>query len=95
MRHIHNAQDTDARNITYAGLTIREMVAKAKDQPCADCGRHYPGCMEMLHVRGTKKFSINKARYHSRTAVLNEIDKCIVICPDCREERMIRKLAKN
>ena len=71
---------------------LRELVRKAKDVPCMDCGIHYPFyVMEFDHVRGVKKFGISRAvsnpRADAEEAIREEIAKCDVVCSNCHRLR--------
>jgi hypothetical protein len=60
----------------------------AKDKPCADCGIRYPPyVMDFDHVRGEKKQCIGRMLSQSLQAILEEIEKCDVVCSNCHRER--------
>lgn len=57
---------------------------------CADCGIVYPPyIMDFDHVSGEKKFNIssNMAKIPSFDALLEEIDKCEIVCSNCHRHR--------
>jgi hypothetical protein len=67
---------------------IREIIQKAKDQPCADCGGAFPTCvMDLDHVRGVKEFKVSEAVQKAygikMQRLLEEIAKCEVVCANC------------
>ena len=67
-----------------------ELINKLKDVPCADCGHTFPPCvMDFDHVRGTKKFGIALAKTQrvSKQKILNEIQKCDIVCANCHRIR--------
>lgn len=69
---------------------LSNLIAQAKDVPCADCGKKYPSyVMDFDHVIGEKKYRISQARsrYHKIETVQKEIDKCDVVCSNCHRER--------
>jgi hypothetical protein len=69
---------------------IREIVIEAKNKACLDCDRFYPSyVMTFDHVKGEKKFNIGEAtaRAKSIKALLEEIDKCEVVCHNCHAVR--------
>lgn len=73
---------------------IRELIIRAKDVPCCDCGIKYPYyVMDFDHVRGKKKFNLSVAasKYRSLLTVLNEINKCDIVCANCHRERTFQK----
>jgi len=67
----------------------REILWKAKDKPCADCGIKYPPwVMDFDHVRGVKDASIGHLITRRSTAAIQaEIAKCEVVCSNCHRER--------
>jgi len=69
---------------------LSEIVAKAKDVPCMDCGVKYPKVvMDFDHVRGDKKANVSKmvANTVSVETLQKEIDKCDVVCSNCHRLR--------
>lgn len=67
------------------------LVYKAKDIPCADCGRKYPHyVMDFDHVGSERKF-LNICRMRARRfafdKILSEIAKCEVVCSNCHRIR--------
>lgn len=65
------------------------LILAAKDKPCTDCRIELPPkVMQLDHVRGTKLFAITKG-IHSRSlqALIDEIAKCDVRCPNCHAMR--------
>lgn len=75
-------------------LEIREIVKKAKDKPCADCGIKYPYyVMDLDHVRGVKKYALSVAtsKHRALDSVHDEIKKCEVVCANCHRERTFKK----
>jgi len=78
-------------------LEIRRIIQEAKDVPCSDCDVSYPTCvMTFDHVKGIKKFHIGEATAKAKSikALLEEIDKCEVVCHNCHAIRTeTRKLS--
>ena len=72
---------------------VREIVLKAKSQPCADCGQRYPYyVMDFDHLGDDKRFNISTARFReSRAAIEEEIEKCEVVCANCHRSRTHRR----
>lgn len=58
-----------------------------KDTPCAHCGAHWNGEGKMFHWhhvdKSTKKFSISNNISCSIPTLLEELAKCIYLCPTC------------
>jgi hypothetical protein len=75
---------------------IKELLHKAKDRPCADCGIKYPPyVMDFDHVHGEKEFAVSLSvqRGHALETVQKEIDKCEVVCANCHRIRTHARLA--
>jgi len=65
-----------------------EYVKKAKDKPCADCGKEYPFyVMQFDHIMGDKKFNVSEYKRHSLKSIIKEIKKCAVVCANCHARR--------
>lgn len=74
---------------------IRDLIAQAKNQPCADCGGRFPTCaMDLDHVRGHKQFKVSEAVQKAYgvglARVRAEIAKCDVVCANCHRIRTER-----
>lgn len=68
----------------------RQLVERAKDVPCVDCGVRYPSfVMDFDHVRGEKRANVSQlaGTGASEEAILAEIAKCDVVCANCHRER--------
>ena len=51
---------------------------------CSKCGyNHHPAALEYHHVRGKKDRSIAASMTSSWDRLINEINKCEVICANC------------
>lgn len=69
-------------------LGHKELMASLKNTPCLDCGLEFPAsCMEFDHVLGVKRHTVAEMSSWSRTAVLEEIAKCQVVCCACHRVR--------
>lgn len=60
-----------------------------KTVPCLDCnGTFDPVCMDFDHVRGLKLFDVSVGvRNKAWQEVLDEIDKCEIVCSNCHRIR--------
>ena len=58
-----------------------------KDKPCFDCGGSFhPAAMDFHHLEpGTKERTMNN--YASKSKVLAEIEKCVLLCSNCHRVR--------
>jgi hypothetical protein len=62
-----------------------------KTHPCVDCGEEDPIVLEFDHLR-EKRFNISKALHdRSLESVLEEIEKCEVVCANCHRRRTARR----
>ena len=66
----------------------KALIDEIKSSPCADCGINYPPhVMDFDHARGEKEFIIAPNRSIALEKLLNEIDKCDVVCANCHRLR--------
>jgi hypothetical protein len=75
------------------GKILCGIIDAIKSSPYMDCGVKYPPyIMDFDHVRGTKKFSISLAprRCLSIERLLEEVEKCDVVCSNCHRERTFK-----
>lgn len=76
----------EASGHTYK--TKREVVQRAKDRPCTDCGNKFHfAAMEFDHVRGQKFFNLAAPAGWTYEEILEEIMKCDVVCANCHRVR--------
>jgi hypothetical protein len=69
---------------------LRKYVIEVKTKAsCADCGIDYPHyVLDFDHVRGEKVGNICQlAREGNRKKLLEEIDKCEIVCGNCHRHR--------
>lgn len=76
--------------------TIRSLEKRAEitawirtfKKECCKCGYNkHPEILEFHHPDPKNKLeSVTKLRDHSRDKILKEIQKCIVVCPNCHRE---------
>jgi hypothetical protein len=73
-------------------------IEELKSVPCMDCGQTFdPFCMDFDHVRGEKFANISElARDQvSWQRILDEIEKCDIICSNCHRLRTKARYPKN
>lgn len=84
-----------AREAVKAATTARRVSLKRKldllkmDRPCYDCGGVFPvEAMDWDHIPGKEK-SFGVANYSTRAfeAVLEEVQKCQLVCSNCHRVR--------
>lgn len=71
-------------------IELRSIIDEKKSVPCVDCRVQYsPWVMQFDHVRGEKLFDIGNAtsKVWSTSVLLDEIEKCEVVCSNCHAER--------
>lgn len=78
----------------------RDIIRKAKDVPCADCGQRFPThCMDFDHRPGVDKVAnigASVAKWASDPdALIAEIAKCDVVCANCHRKRTFSKERKE
>ncbi len=65
----------------------RAFVREFKNKPCLDCGKSYPPeVMEFDHLRD-KSFVLSKVKRHSKQTIIDEINKCELVCANCHRIR--------
>jgi hypothetical protein len=84
--YLDKAKESDAR--------ARARIIELKNVPCMDCKNRFPPeCMDFDHARGNKSFTI--ASLISRIsikAILEEIEKCDIVCSNCHRIRTAQRL---
>ncbi len=78
--------------------SLRKEVAQIKaDATCADCGIDYPPhVMDFDHVRGEKVGNISElVQIGIRDKLLEEIEKCEIVCSNCHRERTYERLISS
>lgn len=71
---------------------IRKMLRELKSVPCLDCGVEYPFyVMQFDHVRGEKKFGVATGPYRKLEDLMEEIEKCEVVCANCHAIRTYKR----
>ena len=56
---------------------------------CSNCGENHPSCLEFHHLDPLKKeFGISDAvgSLMSKESIIEEIEKCIVLCSNCHRK---------
>lgn len=71
---------------------LMSFINTLKDKPCKDCGVKYPSyVMDFDHRDSSQKTSsvshMATLHYASRTKILEEIDKCDLVCANCHRIR--------
>ena len=67
---------------------LRAFLEELKSKPCMDCrGLFPPECMDFDHVRGTKRYNVGAVAHVSKRIILEEVEKCDLICSNCHRIR--------
>jgi hypothetical protein len=75
-------------------LDFRTRINELKSMPCLDCGECFESvAMDFDHVRGTKFKSIASLWSYSWDFVLQEIQKCDLVCANCHRLRTVNRMA--
>jgi 5-methylcytosine-specific restriction endonuclease McrA len=71
----------------------RDILRRAKDRPCLDCGERFPPeAMDFDHVKGTKVRVVSQLVNFPVVRLLAEIEKCELVCANCHRIRSARRL---
>lgn len=86
MRDIQNRNEW----LKKAYRDTKQFLIELRSVPCTDCGIQYDWwIMEFDHTRGIKKFNVTSCGSKNRKsqALLDEIEKCDVVCANCHSNR--------
>ena len=62
----------------------KKWLNELKSAPCTCCGEHHPPeIMEYHHLKGNPDIRVGHLMAHSEKRILEEIKKCILVCPNC------------
>lgn len=83
----HNKRRVE--NNKKSRLELREWLDSLKGGPCLDCGGAFPPKVLEFDHRGDKLFNISDAASMgwSRNRILQEIEKCDLVCANCHRIR--------
>jgi hypothetical protein len=71
------------------------LIVYFEDHPCVDCGETDPVVLEFDHLRD-KDFNVgSKLANYPWPVILNEIEKCEVVCANCHTRRTARRRRSN
>ncbi len=88
-RYIDQAQ---ARKDALYLERTRYLLEFFDEHPCVDCGERDPIVLEFDHL-ADKTFSIGQALpYRNWQSILEEIEKCEVVCRNCHRRRESRRM---
>lgn len=87
--HYENNKDKIIKQVSIKKEKYHKWFDSLKNKPCKDCGNSYPPyVMDFDHLRD-KEFGLSKTLNYNwgRTRVLNEIEKCELVCANCHRIR--------
>lgn len=93
--HYHKRKETYLASAKRGRNRISEFVREAKSVPCADCGNNYPYYVMDFDHKSDKVFNISRSHTVSKQALLEEIDKCDVVCSNCHRIRTHNRLRSS
>ena len=77
---------------------LKQKLIEIKEKSiCQDCKQKYPHyVMDFDHVSGEKVGNVSRMmRSHSWEEVLQEVEKCELVCSNCHRERTWQRLQKQ
>lgn len=94
--YLKNLDKNKEKNKTYRE-NVRDYVRKQKESdPCMDCGNSYPYyIMEYDHTEDNKLKTVSYlASTGTMNQVVEEINKCDLVCSNCHKARTWSRLQK-
>ena len=97
MRRYYRANTQKQKDLAKARKQkLKKMVRDLKEgTPCADCGQRFPSfVMDYDHRDSSTKFemvSVLVGQGRGKQMILDEIDKCDLICANCHRARTHRR----
>jgi hypothetical protein len=91
----HHKAVIKKRTIRYRAESKEWIRSLKEENPCVDCGTSYPWyVMDFDHVRGKKSGNISHmvARLNAKQKILDEIEKCEIVCSNCHRERTFKRM---
>jgi hypothetical protein len=74
----------------------RKIIQQFKNAPCMDCHGWFEPCqMDFDHVDGTKISDLSHMKSRSLKIVLEEIEKCDLVCANCHRLRTEKRRTYN
>lgn len=92
LKYKHRYKDKLKENKRRHREYIRSLVASLKACGCYICGEKDVCCLDFHHT-GNKSFTISSNPDITESALLAEIDKCIILCANCHRKLHAGKIA--
>lgn len=93
-KHYHKNKEAYIARAKAKSAELYQIVKEKKNVPCTDCGVKYPThVMQFDHLDATTKVRDVSAlcKYGNLKALLEEIDKCEVVCANCHADRTFKR----
>jgi len=85
-KQLHRLENRERKRRMYD--EHMKFIRAMKERPCIDCGVEYPHfIMEFDHMPGTKEHNVSGMGWRGMSRIINEIDKCDVVCANCHRKR--------
>ena len=88
--HYEKNKQEVIRKISVRKKTHREWFVNYKKQlVCVTCGHNHPAALDFHHVeqkKSNRKVHKLVSDGHTKKRILEEIDKCVVLCSNCHRE---------
>jgi len=82
----------NAKKAARRRFEARELLARLKKKPCTDCGEKFHPCqMDFLRGDGKPGKPISKMLLKSKTTIIKEVEKCVLVCANCARLRNFHK----
>lgn len=62
---------------------------------CSSCGKNHPAILDFHHIKGNKKGLISKLKFYRWSRIIQEANKCIVLCRNCHIKRHSRLTSRT
>jgi len=88
-RHYEKNKEKIIEDVSSRKKEIREWFLNLKKQyKCLKCGESNYRCLDFHHMSDNKFKDVNKMVHHgnSKKKILEEIDKCEVLCANCHRK---------
>jgi len=87
-QHYLNNKETYINKATEETKRRRDWFIELKSKlKCEVCGENHIACLDFHHKNPSEKeITVSLAAMYSKTKVLNEIEKCIVLCANCHRK---------
>ena len=91
-RHYRNTRIRSKRICAENALFIKELK---ESTPCTDCGKSYAAYVMDFDHLSDKSGPVHRFLTYSRKRLLQEINKCEIVCSNCHRERTYQRWAAN